>query len=110
MEFLWEFHGNRGGRNWRQSREFLEAIWRQSGGNSGIILGTIWRQFRDNVDYLRIMWRLFSQYFEDAAAFAGDMGMMERNETEQQQFPRLSKSGFPKMVIDFIMANRKNDS
>jgi hypothetical protein len=48
---------------------------------------------------------------EDAAAFAaGDMGMMERNETEQQQFPRLSKSGVPKMVIDFILANRKNDS
>ena len=48
---------------------------------------------------------------EDAAALAGDMGMMEGNETEQQQqFPRLSKSGVPKMVIDFILANRKNDS
>ena len=47
---------------------------------------------------------------EDAAVFAGDMGIMERNETEQQQFPRLSKSGFPKMVVDFILANRKNDS
>ena len=29
---------------------------------------------------------------EDHAALAGDMGMMDRNETEQQQFPRLSKS------------------
>ena len=47
---------------------------------------------------------------EDAAALAGDMGMMEGNEIEQQQFPRLSKSGVPKMVIDFILANRKNDA
>ena len=48
---------------------------------------------------------------EDTAALAGDMGMMEGNETEQQQqFPRLSKSGVPKMVIDFILANRKNYS
>ena len=47
---------------------------------------------------------------EDHAALAGDMGMMDRNETEQQQFPRLSKSGAPNMVIDFILANRKNDS
>ena len=52
---------------------------------------------------------------EDAALFAADDNMVVVNEIEdeeaaEKQFPRLCKSGVPKMVIDFILANRRNDS